>query len=153
VASVTNLSPELIAGLASVLAIVVLVMLVREHLHVLYRATGARGVKRRAGITRARRFVTRMREYRSGKDRGSRSWEWNREIWCWLPVPYRLLRMVGHSGWLRRCVTVQLVWGRARVLEREEAEIRRWLPTHNVQHTGRRRLEPQPRRRFWKVAA
>lgn len=149
-----TLSFEQAATIAMVLAVVVLVGLVRKHLHVLYRITGAGRVKRRAGITRARRFRTRMREYRSGADRGSLCWEWNREVWCWWPVPYRLLRLFGHSGWLRRCVTVQLVWGRDRVEAREKAEIKRWRPTHNAQHTGRRRLVPQ-RRHWWsgKVAA
>ena len=140
---------ELVAPAACLLLAVVVGGLVRKHLHVLYRICGARAVKRRAGITRARRYRTRMREYRTGDDRGSRSWEWSGEVWCWWPVPYRLLRLFGHSGWLRRCVTVQLVWGRGRVLEREEAEIRRYLPSHNVQHTGRRRLEPQ-RRQWWR---
>lgn len=113
---------------------------VRQQLHVVYRIGGKRGVRLRCGITRARRFRTRMREYRKGKDRGSQSWLWQREVWCWLPLPYRLFRLFG-DGWGRRCVTVQFVWGRQRVLRIEEAEIRRVLPKWNVQHTGRRTLQ------------
>lgn len=142
-------------------AVMLACVLVRHHLHVVYRISGRGGVKRRCGITRARRYRVRMSEYRRGRDRGSRSWEWRREVWCWFPVPYRLLRLVGNDGWLRRCVTVQFVWGRDRVLVREEAEIKRVLaatkgvePTHNVQHTGRRQLAPQ-KCHWWrgKVAA
>lgn len=113
-----------------------------HHLHLVYRISGKGGRRLRCGITRVRRYWTRMGEYRKGKDRGSNSWEWNREVWCWLPIPYRLHRLFG-DGWARRAVTVQLVWGRNRVLRVEQAEIERVVqeshgvePVYNRQHAG-----------------
>jgi hypothetical protein len=126
--------------LTAVAGVLIGVALVRHHLHVVYRISGRGGRRMRCGITRARRFSKRMREYRTGKDRSTFRYHWPREVWCWVPVPYRLCRLVRHDGWVRRCVTVQFVWGRERVLRVEEAEIRRCQPAHNVQHTRRERV-------------